>query len=197
MNQYFPKPYELSGTNTKVELDISNYPTKADLKGTAGVDTSNLTGKSDLAALKAEVGKIDLEKLKTVPENLSKLSYAVGNGVVQRTVYDKLATKVNSIKILSSSGLFTGIQYDSEKKMEDVNKNIPSVTGLIINIALNTKATDIENKIPDLINLTAKAALNTKATHIENTIPDTSHFINHQEFNRLTKQFRCNSEKSK
>ena len=102
-------------------------------------------------------------------------------------MYDKLATKVNSIKILSSSGLFTGIQYDSEKKMEDVNKNIPSVTGLIINIALNTKATDIENKIPDLINLTAKAALNTKATHIENTIPDASHFINHQEFNRLTK----------
>ena len=82
MNQYFPKPYKLSGTNTKVELDISNYPTKADLKGTAGVDTSNLTGKSDLAALKAEVGKIDLEKLKTVPENLSKLSYAVGTGVV-------------------------------------------------------------------------------------------------------------------
>lgn len=42
-------------------------------------------------------------------------------------------------------------------------------------------------KIPDLINLTPKAALNTKATHIENTIPDTSHFINPQEFNRLTK----------
>ena len=36
---YFPKPKSLRA-NVKVELDLSNYPTKADLKITTGVDTS-------------------------------------------------------------------------------------------------------------------------------------------------------------
>ena len=47
----------------KVELDLSNYATKTDLKGATGVDTSNLIAKSDLAGLKAEVDKMDIEKL--------------------------------------------------------------------------------------------------------------------------------------
>ena len=32
MSQYFPKPYRSFGGNVKVELDLSSYPTKADLK---------------------------------------------------------------------------------------------------------------------------------------------------------------------
>ena len=48
-SQYFPKPYKCSCRNVKVELDLSNYTTKNDLKGTAGVDRSNLAGKSNLA----------------------------------------------------------------------------------------------------------------------------------------------------
>ena len=48
----------------KVELDISNYATKADFKGATGVATTNLEPKSDLASLKLEVDKIDTDKLK-------------------------------------------------------------------------------------------------------------------------------------
>ena len=55
---------------------------QADLKGAAGVDTSNLAAKSDLARLKAEVDKIDIEKLKTAHADLSKLSNVVNNDVV-------------------------------------------------------------------------------------------------------------------
>ena len=38
MSEYFPKPRPLGG-NVKVQLDLSNYATKADLKKAAGVDT--------------------------------------------------------------------------------------------------------------------------------------------------------------
>ena len=55
---------------------------QADLKGAAGVDTSNLAAKSDLARLKAEVDKIDISKLKTAHADLSKLSNVVNNDVV-------------------------------------------------------------------------------------------------------------------
>ena len=41
MSQHFPKPYQRSCGNMKVELDFSNYATKADLKGVTRVDISN------------------------------------------------------------------------------------------------------------------------------------------------------------
>ena len=56
----------------KSELDLSNYVAKADLKITAGVDTSNWAAKSDLASFRSEVDKIDIDKLKTGPANLAK-----------------------------------------------------------------------------------------------------------------------------
>ena len=49
MTQYFPKQYGHFDGNVKVELDFSNYVTKADLEETSGVDTSNLEAKTDLA----------------------------------------------------------------------------------------------------------------------------------------------------
>ena len=42
MSQYFPKPYRSFGGNVKVELDLSSYATKTELKNAAGVDTSKL-----------------------------------------------------------------------------------------------------------------------------------------------------------
>ena len=57
MGQYFPKPYEPFGGDINVKVDLSNYATKADLKGATGIDTSNLTLKSNLGKLKAEIGR--------------------------------------------------------------------------------------------------------------------------------------------
>ena len=51
MSEYFPKPKSL-GANVKVELDLSNYATKADLKNATGVDTLKFAAKVDLASLK-------------------------------------------------------------------------------------------------------------------------------------------------
>ena len=85
MIQYFPKPYGRFGGNIKVELDLSSYATKANLKGPTGTNTSNLTLKSNLAKLKPEVDKIDADKLKTVPVDKSKISDVVNNGVLKKT----------------------------------------------------------------------------------------------------------------
>ena len=84
MSQYFP-PYNNYSGNIKVELDLSNYATKDDVKNIAHVDVSSYATKTNLAALKTEVDKIDTDKLKTVPDDLVKLSNVVKNEVVKKT----------------------------------------------------------------------------------------------------------------
>ena len=80
MSQYFP-PYNNSSKNIKVELDLSNYATKKDIKDITHVDTSSYALKTNLAALKTEVDNIDTDKLKT---DLAKLSNVVKNDVVKK-----------------------------------------------------------------------------------------------------------------
>ena len=94
MSKYFP-PYNNSSENIKVELDLSNYATKKDIKDITHIDASGFASKTNLAALKTEVGKIDTDKLKTVPDDLAKLSNVVKNDVVKKTDYN---TKVSSIE---------------------------------------------------------------------------------------------------
>ena len=77
----------------KVELDLSNYATKADLKNATGVDTFEFAKKVDLASLKSEIDKLDIGKLETTSVDLSKLSDAVKKEVVKKTVYDELVKK--------------------------------------------------------------------------------------------------------
>ena len=97
MSQYFPKPHEPFGREINVKVDLSNYAVKTDLKNVTGDDTSKLAANSDLASLKAEIDKIYVGKLKTIPIDLSKLSNVVNNDVVKKTVYDKLVAKVNNL----------------------------------------------------------------------------------------------------
>ena len=83
MSQYFP-PYNNSSENIKVELDLTNYATKTDLKNITHVDVSSFASKTNLAALKTEVDKIDVGKLKTAPVDLAKLTNAVENNLVKK-----------------------------------------------------------------------------------------------------------------
>ena len=92
-SRYFP-PYE-STNNIKVEIDLANYATKDDVKNITDVHVSSYVTKTNLAALKSEVDKIDVDKLETVPVNLAKLSNIVKNDVVKKTDYN---TKVTSIE---------------------------------------------------------------------------------------------------
>ena len=81
MSQYFPKPYEPSGGDINVKVDLSNYARKADIKNISHVDTSSFALKTNLASLKTEVDKLDIDKLAPVPVDLSKLSDVVKNVV--------------------------------------------------------------------------------------------------------------------
>ena len=92
-SQYFP-PYG-NTNNIKVELDLANYETKDDVKNITHVDVSNFASKTNLAALKSEVDKIDVDELKTVPVDLAKLSNVAKNDVVKKTDY---YTKVSDIE---------------------------------------------------------------------------------------------------
>ena len=69
MKEYFPEANSLGG-KVKVELDLPNYATKTDLKNVTGIDTSSFAKKIDLANLKSNVDKLDIDKLKNVPTNL-------------------------------------------------------------------------------------------------------------------------------
>ena len=80
---YYP-PYKSSSNNIKVECDLTNYATKTDLSNITHVDTSSFASKTDLAALKTEVDKIDVDKLKTVPVDLAKSTNAVENDLVKK-----------------------------------------------------------------------------------------------------------------
>ena len=93
MSQQFPKPFRCFGGNIKVKVDLSNYATKTDLKIVTHVDTSSFAIKINLANLKTEVDKLDIEKLAPVPVDLSKLSDVVKKDVVKKAVYDKLVAK--------------------------------------------------------------------------------------------------------
>ena len=97
MSQYFPKPYEPFGGGINVRVDFSDYATKADLKNISHVDTSNFTLKSNLAGLKTEVDRLDIDKLRPFPVDLNKLSDVVKNDVVKKAVYDKFFEKGNNI----------------------------------------------------------------------------------------------------
>ena len=93
MSQYFSKPYEPIGADINVKVDLSNYATETDLKNVSHVDVSSFVLKSNLANLKTEVDKLDIDKLAPVPDDLIKLSNVIKNDVVKKTEYNKLITK--------------------------------------------------------------------------------------------------------
>ena len=147
MNQYFPKLCRSFGRNIKVKVDLSNYATKTDLKNVTHVDTSSFTLKKKLANLKTELDKLDIEKLVPVPVDLSKLSDAVKNDVVKKTLYDELVTKVNNI---NTSDFVLKTKYDTDKT--ELENKIPNVTDFV----KKAKLTKLENKIPVINNLATK-----------------------------------------
>ena len=137
MRSYFPKPKSIK-ENVKVELDLSNYATKADLKNATGVDTSDFAKKTDSANLKSDVNKLDIDKLKNVPTNVISL----------KSKEDKLDVgKLVSVPI-------------NLRKLSDVVKN-----DVVKKDEYNAKIKNIEDKIADIANLAANTTLNVKINY--------------------------------
>ena len=110
---YYP-PYKSSSNKVKVELDLTNYATKTDLKNITHVDVSSFASKTNLAALKTEVDKIDTDKLKTAPTDLAKLTNAIENDVVKKSDYN---TKVTSIE-----AQIAGLTKNTVDNLADITK---------------------------------------------------------------------------
>ena len=188
--QYFP-PYGSSRNNVKVELDLANYATKDDVKNITHIDVSSFASKTNLAALKTEVDKIDVNKLKTTPSELAKLSNVVKNDAVKKTKVTSIETKIagltkntsdnladiTKLKAVDNSNFVTRTKFSADTnalddKIDGVQKN-PDVSGLATKTSLtsylqtatfNSKVTEVENKIKSS-DIIAKSA-NTKANTI-------------------------------
>ena len=139
MTQYYP-PYRSSSNNVKVKLDFVNYATKTDLKNITHVDVSSFASKTNLAALKTEVDKIDADKSKTAPADLAKLTNAIENDVVKKTDY---ITKVTSIE-----AQIPGLTKNTVDNLADITKlKAIDTNSFVLKTKLTSDVTTLENKI--------------------------------------------------
>ena len=208
MSHYFPEPYRTFGRDINVKVYLSNYATKKDIKNVTHVDTSSFALKTNVANLKAEVDKLDIGKLGSLPNNLSilktkvdkldidklapvptdlsKLSDVVKNEVVKKTEY---IAKIKNIedKIPDISNLVSKTILNT--KMNEVKNEIPSITGLATTSALTT----VENKIPSISNLVKKTDYDTKIGEIENKMVS----LNIKIFSNKTKDIAIENELKK
>ena len=194
MSQYFPKPYEPFGGDISVKVDLSNYATKADIKNISHVDTSRFVLKTNLADLKTEVDKLDIDKLKSVPVELSKLSDVAKTDVVKKTDYNSKISEIeNKIPDISNLAIKTALNA--------VKNKIPDTSGLVKKTDYTAKISYIESKISDISNLASTTALSnveskvpninglatkTELTTVENKIPDISNLVTKTELTNLS-----------
>ena len=127
MSEYFPGT-KSSGGRKRVQLDLSNYATKTDLKNATGVDASSFAKKIDLANLKSDVDILDIDKLKDVPSGLSSLKSKVDELDV-----DKLVPAPVNLS-----------------KLSDIVRN-----DIVKKDVYNAKIKNIEDEIPDITNLSS------------------------------------------
>ena len=141
MSKYFP-PYNNSSENIKVELDLSNYATKKDIKDITHIDASGFASKTNSAALKTEVDKIDTDKLKTVPDDLAKLTNVVKNEVVKKTDFsgDDYVKRTK----------FTADTNALDNKIDKVEKKIPDVSDLETKANVTTLVKNLDDRIDGL-----------------------------------------------
>ena len=158
MSEYFLKP------NLKLELDLSNYATKADLKNVTGVDTSDFK-KNDLAYLKSDVLKLDIDKLKNVPTNLSNLKSKIDKLDVDKLV--PVPVDLNKLRDI--------VKHDVKKdlynaKIKNIEDKSPDINNLATNTSLNAKINEVRNEIPSITNLATTTAPNSKINEVKNEI---------------------------
>ena len=136
---------------------------------------SSFASKTNLSVLKSEVDEIDIDKLKTVPDYLAKLSNVVKNEVVKKTDFSadnyvtrtKFSTDTNSL----------------DDKIDKVGKKIPDISSLETKRNVTTLVNNLNNRIDNLkikeyakkttlSNYVLTSDFNTKSTELESKIKD-------------------------
>ena len=156
---YYPS-YKSSSSNIKVELDLSNYATKNNLKNITHVDVSSFASKTNLAALKTEVDKIETDKLKTAPVDLAKLTNAVKNDVVKKTDYNTKLTSMEAQIAGLTKNTVDNLADITKLKAIDTNSFVTRTKFSADTNAFDDKIDGVEKKIPDISRLATKTSLN-------------------------------------
>ena len=138
---------------------MANYATKDDVNNIIHVDVSSYATKTNLAALKSEVDKIDVDKLKTTPTDLAKLSNVVKNDVVKKTDYN--------IKVTSIKSQIAGVTKNTLDNLADITKlKAVDTSNFVLKTKLASDVTTFENKIdivdkkiPDISELATTTSL--------------------------------------
>ena len=178
---YYP-PYKSSSNNIKVEMDLSNNATKNDLKNTTHVDVSSFASKTNLAALKSEVDKIDVDKVKTAPVDLAKLTNAIENDLVKKTVYNNKVTSIETQIAGLNKNTVDNSADITKLKAIDTNSFVTRTNFSADTNALDDKIDGVKKTNPDISGLATKTSLNSylqtstfnsKVTEVENKIKDT------------------------
>ena len=138
-------PYKSSSNNIKAELDLTNYATKTDLKNIIHVVVSNFC-KTNLAALKTEVDKIDVDKLKTTPIDLAKLSNAVKNDVVKKSDYNAKATSIEGQIAEITKNTIDNLADITKLKAVDTSNFVTRIRFSADTNALDDKIDGVEKK---------------------------------------------------
>ena len=175
---YYPL-YKNSSNNIIVELDLTNYATKTDLKYITHVDVSSFASKTNLAALKTEVDKIDVDKLKTTPIDLDRLSNLVKNDVVKKTDYNTKVTSIEAQIAGLTKNTVDNLADITKLKAIDTNRFVPKTKLASDVTTLENKIDTVDKRIPDISGLATKTSLNSylqtstfnsKVTEVENKI---------------------------
>ena len=139
---YYPL-YKSSSNIINIELDLTNYATKTDLKNITHVDVSSFASKTNLAALKTEVDKVDVDELKTAPVDLAKLTNAIENDVVKKTDYN---TQVTSMEVFFTKNTVDNLADITKLKAIDTNSFVTRTKLSADTNALDDKIDGVEKK---------------------------------------------------
>ena len=155
MSQYFPKPYEPFGGDINVKVDLSNYATKTDVKNITHVDTSGFALKTNLASLKTEVDKLDIDKLKNLPNNLSNLKNKVDKLDIDKLV--PVPIDLSNLSNVVKNEIVKKTKYNA--KIKNIEDKIHDITNLAIKTILNTKTNGVKTETPSISGLATMSAL--------------------------------------
>ena len=169
MSKYFPKPYEPFCGNINVRVALSNYATKDDVKNITHIDTSSFPLKTNLANLKTEVDKLDIDKLKRLPNNLSNLKTEVDKLDIAKLVL--IPTDLSKLSDVVKNEVVKKTEYNA--KIKNIEDKIPDISNLATKSNLNTKINEFKNEIPSITVLATTSAL----TAVENKIPSISNLV--------------------
>ena len=169
VSRYFPKPYEPFDGDINVKVELSNYATKYDIKNITHIDTSGFALKTSLSNLKAEVDKVDIDKLKGLPNNLSILKPKVDKLDIDKLV--PVPTDLSKLNDVVNNDVVKKTKYDAQ--IENIEDKIPDISNLVTRANLNTKISEVKNEIPSITGLATTSTL----TAVENKIPSISNLV--------------------